>query len=37
MNEFNQHSFDKKTKQRLARKELLKKFYQLFNDTMHNK
>ena len=37
MNEIKHHSFDKKTKQRLARKELLKKFHQFFNDTMHNK
>ena len=37
MNEFKQRIFDKKTKQRLAHKELLKKFCQLFNDTMDNK
>jgi hypothetical protein len=37
MNEFKQHRFDKKTEQKLACKELLKKFYQLFNDTMNNK
>jgi hypothetical protein len=37
MNEFKQQEFDKKTKQRLARKELLEKFCQLFNNTMHNK
>lgn len=37
MKEFKQEILDKKTKKTLARKEFLKKFYQLFNDTMQDK